>query len=215
MPISADAFLTAAHAARALIADPAVGEAWPRESVLPGFTVGGLAAHLGGQVVMAAAMPTAASPEGEVVAALEHYGRATWVRADRDADINLAIRDRGEDLARGGHLALLTAVDQALTSLDADLAGADPARPVPTPAGPWALPLSEALLTRALEIAVHLDDLAASVGLPTAELPDEVVEPVLQLLVVVAARRHGSTALLRVLTRPERAPGSVGAFGPE
>jgi hypothetical protein len=214
MTIAPDAFLTAARAARALIAESAVAQAWTRPSVLPGFTVGGLAAHLGAQVVMAAGLLTAPLPESEAVTALEHYARATWVSADRDADVNVAIRDRGEDLAREGHDALLSAVDDALAALDVGLPGADLTRSVPTPAGPWALPLAEALLTRTLEITVHLDDLATSVELPTPELPEEVVAPVLRLLVVVAARRHGQTALLRVLTRPDRAPASVGAFGP-
>lgn len=216
MTIGSDAFLAAARAARALVAEPAVAQAWPQPSSLPGFTVGGLAAHLGAQVVMAAGLLTAPPPEGEaeVVPALQHYARASWVRADRDADVNVAIRDRGEELAREGHGALLAVVDEALVALDAGLPAADLARPVPTPAGPWALPLGEALLTRAMEITVHLDDLAVSVGRPAPDLPDEVVAPVLRLLVVVAARRHGQTAVLRVLTRPDRAPASVGAFGP-
>lgn len=214
MTITPDAFLTAARAARALIAEPAVAQAWTRPSVLPGFTVGGLAAHLGAQVVMAAGALTAPSPEGDVVTALEHYARASWVNADRDADINVAIRDRGEELAGEGHAALLAAIDEALAVLDAGLSAADLARPVATPAGPWALPLSQTLLTRAMEISVHLDDLAVSADLATPDLPEDVVGPVLRLLVVVAARRHGQTALLRVLTRPDRAPESVGAFGP-
>lgn len=212
--MTAAAFLTAARTARATLAEQAVADDWTQPSALPGFTVGGLAAHLGAQVLMAAGILAAPAADGEVVPAVEHYARASWVQADREADVNLAIRDRGEELAREGHTALLAAVDEALATLDAELPGADPTRPAATPAGPWALPLAEALLTRALEITVHLDDLAASVGLPGPDLPADVVEPVLQLLVVVAARRHGATALLRVLTRPDRAPASVGAFGP-
>ena len=63
-----------------------------------------------------------------------------------------------------------------------------------------------------METVVHSDDLAASVGLETPEFPDEVVSPVLDLLTGLAVRRHGATALVRTLTRPQRAPGSVAAF---
>jgi hypothetical protein len=210
------AFVQAARAARALIADPTVAAAWERPSVLPGFTVGGLAAHLGSQVVMAAgyATATAPAPDGPMIPAVEHYARATWVQADRDAPVNVAIRDRGEELAVEGPQALVAAVDDALAVLDdaAPLLPRD--RPVPTPAGAWSLPLGEALLTRAVEIAVHGDDLAASVDLPAPELPDAVITPVLHLLVVVAARRHGQPAVLRALTRAERAPDTITAFGP-
>ena len=214
MTIDGVAFLAAGRSARTLVADQAVADAWSRPSALPGFTVGGLAAHLGAQVVMAAGLLTATTTDGPVVSAEEHYARATWVRADRDADVNVAIRDRGEQLAHGGPAALVAEVDAALAALGAGLPPADLDRPVPTPAGPWALPLREALLTRAMEIAVHSDDLAVSVGLPTPDLPDGVIRPVLALLAVVAARRHGQPALLRTLTRSERAPRSVTAFGP-
>jgi hypothetical protein len=62
-----------------------------------------------------------------------------------------------------------------------------------------------------MEIAVHSDDLASSVGVATPELPDTVLGPVLDLLVGVSVRRHGQTAVLRALSRAERA-GSVTAF---
>ena len=208
------AFLAVARTARTLIAEPAVSQARERSSALPGFTVGGLAAHLGAQVLMAAGYLSAPVPEGPVVSAVEHYARATWVDADRDADINIAIRDGGELIAHDGPASLLAGIDEALATLDVGLPTAAADRPVATPAGPWALPLGEALLTRAMEIAVHDDDLAASVGLPTPDLPDAAIDPVLGLLVVVAARRRGQPALLRALTRAERAPAAVAAFGP-
>jgi hypothetical protein len=214
MTISPETFLTAARSARALIAEPVVAAAWAQASVLPGFSVGGLASHLGAQVVVSAGLLRAPVPDGPVVSALEHYARATWVQADRDAEVNIAIRDRGERSAGEGPEALLAAVDGALATLDADLLTADSSRPVPAPAGAWALPLAEALLTRSVEITVHLDDLAVSVGLPTPDLPDDVTHPVLGLLAATAARRHGQAAVLRVLTRPERAPGAIAVFGP-
>ena len=213
--VDAEAFLLAAHSAQALIADPAVARAWEKPSSLVGFSVGGLAAHLGGQVLMVAAAITADPPQVELMAALEHYARVKWVDADIDDEINLAIRQVGEDAASGGHAALLARVEAALTTLEVDLPGVAPERGLPTPAGAWALPLPEALLTRMMEIAVHSDDLAVSVGRPTPTLPDAVIHPVLGLLAALAARRHGQPAVLRALTRAERTEGSITAFGPD
>ena len=76
----------------------------------------------------------------------------------------------------------------------------------------WSLSDDDFLLTRMMEIVVHSDDLAASVGLEAPEFPDEVVVPVLDLLTRLAVRRHGATALVRTLTRPQRAPATVAAF---
>jgi hypothetical protein len=85
-------------------------------------------------------------------------------------------------------------------------------RLVSPPAGPWFLRLDDFLVTRMMEIAVHSDDLACSVGLPTPELPDPVLDPVFELLSSLARRRHGAVALLRALSRAERAPATVAAF---
>ena len=65
---------------------------------------------------------------------------------------------------------------------------------------------------RMMEIAVHADDLAVSVGLATPALPDAVLDPVFALLTRLSIRRHGTVALLRALSRAERAPASVTAF---
>ena len=92
------------------------------------------------------------------------------------------------------------------------LAGAA-ARPVRIPLwGPWSLMLDDLLITRMMELAVHSDDLAVSVGTATPPLPDAVLDPVFELLAKLSVRRHGATALLRALSRSERAPGNVSAF---
>jgi hypothetical protein len=80
------------------------------------------------------------------------------------------------------------------------------------PWGPWALMLDDLLITRMLEIAVHGDDLAHSTGLPTPALSADVADTVVVLLSRLAARRHGTTAVLRALSRAERAPTTITAF---
>ena len=75
----------------------------------------------------------------------------------------------------------------------------------------WTLSTVDFLTTRMMEIVVHSDDLACSVGVPTPEFEEGVVTPVLGLLTGVALRRHGQAALVRALSRPQRAPSSVSA----
>jgi hypothetical protein len=189
-----------------------VAEAWDQPSALAGFTVGGLAAHLGWMIILVADALAGEPPNLPAVTAEEHYRRAPWTDADLDADINVAIRDGGEEAAAGGHAAFLAGLDTALARVRADLPGTAPDRLVATSVGAWALPLPQSLLTRLVEIAVHSDDLAVSVGLPTPELPDAAIRPVLGLLVILAAGRHGQPAVLRALTRSERAVTQITAF---
>ena len=80
---------------------------------------------------------------------------------------------------------------------------------------PWqdcSLPVDDFLVCRLLEIVVHADDLATSVGLPTPAFEDEIRDPVLALLAALSARRHGQDHVLRALSRAERAQGPLSAF---
>ena len=76
----------------------------------------------------------------------------------------------------------------------------------------WSLKLSDFLTTRLLEIVVHCDDLAYSVDIPTPPFPPSAVDRVIGLLGQLAVQRHGVTAVLRGLSRAERAPASIAAF---
>lgn len=48
--------------------------------------------------------------------------------------------------------------------------------------------------------------------MPTPELPEAVLDPVFALLTRLSARKHGAPAVLRALTRAERAPSSITAI---
>ena len=86
------------------------------------------------------------------------------------------------------------------------LAETSPDRPVLVPWQGWALRRDDFLVMRMMEITVHSDDLAASVGITAPTLPDEVLGPVLALLTRLAVRRHGQSAVVAALSRAERAP---------
>jgi hypothetical protein len=85
------------------------------------------------------------------------------------------------------------------------LAGGAARDVVPIPWRDWSLRREDFLLTRLLEIVVHADDLAVSAGVPTPEFPEEVFAPVRDLLVRLAVRRHGQSAVISTPARRERA----------
>jgi hypothetical protein len=206
------AFLVAARTSQSLLNESAVAASWAQPSALPGFTVGGLAEHLAGQVLITARVLAEPPSTHELVPLSEHYARAAWVGADRDAEPNVIIRSSGEQAAAEGPEALAVRVEQALTDLDVALPAQPADRWIQPPAGPWSLLLEDFLLTRMMEMVVHCDDLAYSLNLTTPSFPAPVQDPVLELLVQLSLRRHGTAAVLRALTRFERAPLSIAAF---
>ncbi|OAA23643.1 Mycothiol maleylpyruvate isomerase N-terminal domain-containing protein [Frankia sp. EI5c] len=137
----------------------------------------------------------------------DRYAAAAWIGTPLDDALNVGIRNLSVEFAAGGPDALAAQVEAAIRTTR-DLLPAEPAGRLVR----WAssvLSLDDFLVTRILEIAVHSDDLAASVGIPTPELPTEATEIVLGLLTRLAAHRHGPTAVLRTLSRAERAPAAI------
>jgi Mycothiol maleylpyruvate isomerase N-terminal domain len=207
-----DAYLAAAGSAAELLARPAVAAAWERPSALPDFRVSGLAGHLAHQVLTVPSVLAAEVPDEAPIALLDHYASAGWRTGRIDDEVNVGIRQQGEQHATDGADALAGRVAVTVAELAATLPGEPEDRVVFLPWGPWSLRLEDFLVTRMMELAVHSDDLAYSVGTATPQLPEAVFEPVLALLSALAVRRHGQPALLRALTRAERAPGAINAF---
>ncbi|QWF83822.1 maleylpyruvate isomerase N-terminal domain-containing protein [Amycolatopsis sp. CA-230715] len=205
-------FLATSRSAVGLLRDPAVAAAWDSPSALPEFSVAGLAGHLAYQILAVPDALSAPPPNEPVIGLLDHYGRVEWIDGGLDADINVRIRDGGARIAAEGPAALAARTAAVLDELEDSLATA-PERAVHMPIwGDWSLSLDDLLVTRMMELAVHSDDLAVSVGVATPELPPSAVETVVSLLSRLAVRRHGPTAVLRALSRAERAPSSITAF---
>ena len=205
-------FLSTARAAAGLLRDPAVAAAWRGPSALAEFSVAGLAGHLAYQILAVPSMLDAPVPAEPTVTLLEHYGRVEWIGTGLDEEFNVNIRRGGEEIAAGGPADLAARVDATIDDLAGRLA-AEPDRPVRLPLwGPWSMMLDDMLVTRMMELAVHSDDLAVSVGVPTPELAPGALATVVDLLSRLAVRRHGPTAVLRALSRAERAPDTVAAF---
>ena len=196
-------FLEVAAAARPLVAARAVAEHWNGASSLPEFSVRGLAGHLVRCVVIVPRYLDAdPSPEGEPIAPLSYYDRAI-LSSDINSDDHVSVRTRGEELASEGHGALVALLDAGLIEARTKLASAPPDRLVRV-VRDLVLPLDDYLATRIVEIVVHADDLAHSVGLSAPELPDAAVATTIRYLVDLARLRHGDMAVVRALTRRER-----------
>ncbi|MDI6099474.1 maleylpyruvate isomerase N-terminal domain-containing protein [Actinoplanes sp. NEAU-A12] len=205
-------YLDTAAVATTLLADPAVARCWTEPSCLRKFRVCGVAGHLAGQVTQVVGVLDSEPPGTAPVSLVEHYGRSTWTDGDIDSALNTGIRQSGEDTAAAGVTAMHTEVTAALTDLRRRLPAEPVERIIQLPWGPWALTLDDFLTTRMLEIAVHSDDLAVSVGVATPVLPPSALETVLDLLCRWSASRHGGTAVLRALARHERAPTGIAAL---
>jgi hypothetical protein len=206
------AFLSAFDLSRELAARPQVRAAWDRESACAGMTVGGLTHHLLKQAGSTVRGLQAAPGDAPPIALQDHYARAAWVEAGPDDEANVAIREGENDGARVGPDVVLELTEEWAADLPALLGAPRDPDTIFIPWQGWSLTTEDFLTTRMMELVVHGDDLAASVGLETPIYPEGVVGPVVGLLTGVAMRRHGQTAVLRGLSRPQRAPASISAF---
>ncbi len=208
-------YLAASDAAIGLLESAEVTGRWAEPSACAGFTVGGLAAHLGWQVQSArwAVESGRPAPGAAVTELMAHYEQAAWVGADLEAPVNAGIRDTGEERAQAGADEVLRLTREARAYLAERFEALSPEEVI---AMPWiegrAMALGDVLATRVLELLIHSDDLAASVGVETPLGPESAYTRVFALLTPLAARRHGPVAVLRALSRAERAPENVSAF---
>ncbi|MFG1990965.1 maleylpyruvate isomerase N-terminal domain-containing protein [Actinoplanes sp. NPDC048988] len=204
-------YLETATATHDFLGHPAVAERWDAPSALARLRVGPLAAHLAGQLVQVP--PVLDAPvTGERVTLAEHFARSTWTDGDLDSEVNTYIRRVSEDAAAMGHAAVTAAAGEALERLRRRLPSEEPGRAVQLPFGPWSLTLADYLTTRLLELTVHGDDLAVSVDVDPPAVPAAALDSTIGVLCRLAAVRHGPTAVLRALSRAERAPRTIAAL---
>lgn len=194
-----------------LVASAEVADAWEQESALPGMTVGGLARHLVSQPECAVEFLVAPiPPDARVLTLVGHYDRVDWLHAPVEAAENTSIRDDFNQMGSAGHTESVQVLARSREHLGSAIDAAGLVTYVP-----WqdcALQTDDFLVVRLMEIVVHADDLAYSVGVATPPFGPEALEPVLALLAALAAQRRGQNAVLRALSRHGRSTGSVSAF---
>jgi uncharacterized protein (TIGR03083 family) len=187
-----------------------VAERWDEPSVLAGYRVGGLIGHVfsGSSSVeryLDQDPPLTASPDPgtSYFAGVPDTATAERLHAD--------IRERGHRLADHGPGNLSEQFEALVDRLAIRLAR-EPVDRLVKPFGSGVLRLDDYLETRVVELVVHHDDVAASIGLDP-DIPPDCLELAVVHLIGVARHRHGDLAILRALARRERdATGALRVF---
>jgi hypothetical protein len=201
------AYLEAANIAAALVAAPEVAARWAQPGASEGMTVGATAAHLvSSGIEMLVPYLEADEPPGTRVLEPSRYFSGQTL--DLDHEGHRDVRQRAEEGSRRGASALAADAAAAVAGLTRRLAEEPDQRRVLV-LGRFDMTLDGFLITRLVELLAHADDLAASAGLPTPELPPEAVALVVSCLTDIARRRHGDLAVLRTLARRERSTEGV------
>jgi hypothetical protein len=218
-PPVVEAFLASARHAGDVLASPAVGAGWRSPSALAEMSVGALAGHLFlvlrrvlkhlDEPVAEACEPGAA-PATDMCPAI-HMWESVRVERPEDLDrpLHTKVREDGAHVAAWGWEAVRRAYADRLAVLSTRLRAA-PYSAVALEGGTMAFPAY--LSTRIVEMLVHADDLAASVGIQPPPPPADAVDTALGLLVDAARQAYGDVELIRALTRHERAPLSISIF---
>lgn len=194
------AFLEASQLAIDLIASDAVAAQWAEPAVLPGYDVAGLSGHLGRGLGTPLTYLDEPTPiEDDVITPGQYFA---LVDSDDD-ELHAAIRARGSAASAGGQGGLVAELDRTLHTLSTRLDDEPFDRRVPV-FGDNIMFLDEYLVTRLVELVVHGDDLAVSIGAGPLAWPGEATDLVLATLVETAAIRHGPSALITALSRKER-----------
>jgi hypothetical protein len=197
-------YLAGAERATRLVANSAVDVAWEQPSVIAPMTVGALAAHLARSVLQVEWFLDAEAPGSrEPLSSTRYYGRIADSQ-DLGSALNVGVRARSSETAATGWSTVSADCRAALARLTGRLVAEPADRRVPILHRPGEeMLLDEYLRTRCVEIAVHVEDLALSVGTDPA-LPREVAAVAVDVLVAAARDRHGDVEVLRALARRER-----------
>jgi hypothetical protein len=198
-------FLEAAHEAGAVISSPRVGAAWDSPSALAEMTVGAVAGHL---LLVVRRVGLHLREEEPLVQDSRPPGTFTWLRVGEAEDLgraeHRAVRADGDRVAQWGWEAVRTGYAERVEKV-ADRLHAQCPRWVRV--GDTVMDFEFYLVTRIIELLVHADDVAVSAGLPASEPPAGAVSLALPVLVDAARSIHGDLAVVRSLSRRERAEG--------
>jgi uncharacterized protein (TIGR03083 family) len=204
-------FLSAARTVAPLLHSAELAESWAKPSALAEFRVSGLAGHLAGQVGNVTRFLDVPVPADQPVMEAVRYYSQHGDEVDVYSENNTRIRVLSEEFAGPSAAELAARYDASVETVAARLDGLADDRLV-LMFNRWVLPLDQCLLTRIIELVVHADDLAVSLGVPTPEFSDDVVEATVTTLARISVAKRGQLPVLRALSRRERADGAVSAF---
>jgi hypothetical protein len=195
------AFADSGERARAVLATEAVRKAWANDSILPQMTVGDVAGHLLAVLVMFEGRYNLTAPPGAVPADPDGAGYAS-IRLDHASDLERPPfripREGGRRVAARGHAAAVERFDGLLSGLAPRLRDDDPDRLLPV-GDDTATTLRAFTTTRVVELVVHADDLAESVGADFPPPSADAAEIVIGHLVAASRHRVGDARVIRAL----------------
>jgi hypothetical protein len=206
-PVEPDAralYIGSCEVAQDMLVRPEVSVRWNDGSALPLLSVAALAGHLARAVHTVETYLDDPAPSGSVSDGLVSAS-AYFIRLDSDLDspLNVGVRQRAEEAAMDGAAAVAARFTDALSRVR-DRLPAEPADRLIRAFGDRVMLLDDYLVVRMVELTVHSDDLAASLGIEPPQFPEPALELVIETLVGTAVMRHGDWAVLRSLTRRER-----------
>lgn len=198
--------IEAVDAASELIGRDEVVAAWDEPSALAGMTVGALSAHLvraaGAVLAYLDRTDPAARPDGELLTPV------TYFHAAIDSPIHERIKEVSASESQAGPAEISERCAQVAASMRTRFADEPPDRLVAALGGRM-LTLDDFCRTRLIEVLLHLDDLAVSVGVPRPDTDEAGRTIVIDVLIGIARMLHGDWEVLRALAREERRTAAV------
>jgi hypothetical protein len=195
-------FLASSQLALDLVRSPVVARRWDEPSALREFSVRGLVGHLFRATGSVDAYLNRPEPKGPAIDAPTYLSEAVDV-PDIYSELHRSVRQRGEEASAKGHAALVRSWTSLLQRMEERLESEPPHRSVEVFKG-LVLSLDDYLVTRVVELVVHIDDVAESVESPAPQLPVEAYDVAIDCLVRMGRLRHGDPAVVRALARRER-----------
>jgi hypothetical protein len=204
----ARAFQDAADGFAAVVRRPEVKASWDAPSACGVYTVGTLVGHVNSAIGWLGPLLDAADPTDLAPVALGNfYATAKIVSPDdHDSPLHSGVAALSHKAGQRGwewNVERFSALAQR--ALEA-LRNEAPDRLLDLrPIAPIAARLDDFVRTRVLEIAIHTDDLAASIDADPPRFTTAVGDVVIATLVATARRSHGDLEVIRTLARAERA----------
>lgn len=195
-------YLATVDAVRPLLDHPELDKRWASPSSLERMTVGELTAHLARAVtIVPGYLETDGDPPLRDAAG---YILALFPEADNhpDSDLSIAVRQRASTDAGPGPESVRDSWDRARADLGDRLSTVEADKTIAVRGSSMAV--DDYLQTRMVELVVHGDDLADSLGVPPPEFPPAITDVVLDCLVALASRRADPLSVIRAMTRTER-----------
>ena len=192
-----------------LLDSSALRERWTEPSALEQWSNGGLAGHLARSAFnleRAVARQHGRRPTHD---ALSYY--ASSAPDPPRSPVGERIRELGDQEAADGPAALADRFAKSMAWLREHALPLDAATTVEMFGR--VLPVDDCAAACLLELVVHADDLAVSVGLEPVVFSEPAIDLVVVTLSRISRKRHGDVAVIRSLSRLERAPAhGISAF---